>query len=118
MIVYLIYQSQKFREAKDQAIEQVGSYDPMLNEYGEKLVALNFERIQWWLGEGVEITQPAAHVLGRLFCCDHFGMILFLLLMISSFPFRIERFIRFIANCTCYIYEGLAKSQTCGRDSR
>lgn len=56
---------QKFREVKDQAIEQVGSFDPMLNENNEKLVALNFERIQWWLGEGVEVSKSAAYILGR-----------------------------------------------------
>lgn len=56
-----------FREVKDQAIEQVGSYDPMLNEHNENLVALNFERIQWWLGEGVKITKPAAQLLGTAF---------------------------------------------------
>lgn len=58
---------QSFREVKDQAIEQVGSYDPMLNEHNERLVALNLERIQWWLGEGVKITKPVAEILGR-FC--------------------------------------------------
>lgn len=57
---------QSFREVKDQAIEQVGSYDPMLNEHNEKLVALNLERIQWWLGEGVKISKPAAEILGRV----------------------------------------------------
>lgn len=62
---YLYCQLQKFREVKDQAIEQVGSFDPMLNEQNEKLVALNFERIQWWLGEGVEVSKSAAYILGR-----------------------------------------------------
>lgn len=38
----------------------------MLNEHNEKLIALNFERIQWWLGEGVEVSNSAAYILGRL----------------------------------------------------
>lgn len=65
---------QKFREVKDQAIEQIGSFDPMLNEHNEKLIALNFERIQWWLGEGVEISKSAGYILGRLmvFSCGSY----------------------------------------------
>lgn len=50
---------------KDQVIEQVGSIDPMENERNEKLVALNLERIRYWLGEGTEVSKPAADVLGR-----------------------------------------------------
>lgn len=63
---HIITFSQSFREVKDQTIEQVGSWDPMLNEHNEQLVALNFERIQWWLGEGVKISKPAGHLLGEL----------------------------------------------------
>lgn len=51
---------------KDQAIEQVGSFDPMTNEHNEKLVALNLERIRYWLGEGVKVSTPASEVFGKL----------------------------------------------------
>lgn len=51
---------------KDQAIEQVGSMDPMANEQNEKLVALNLERIRYWLGEGVKVSTPAAEIFGKL----------------------------------------------------
>lgn len=61
-----IFCFQKFREPRDQVIEQVGSIDPMLNERDEKLVALNLERIQYWLGEGIHISRPAGAILGRL----------------------------------------------------
>lgn len=57
---------QRFRETKDQVIEQVGSYDPMPNEREELLVALNFERIQFWLGEGTVASKPVARVFGML----------------------------------------------------
>lgn len=50
---------------KDQVIEQVGSIDPMANERNEKLVALNLERIRYWLGEGAEVSKPAADILGK-----------------------------------------------------
>ncbi|OAD46931.1 putative 28S ribosomal protein S16, mitochondrial, partial [Eufriesea mexicana] len=45
-------------------IEQLGSYDPMPNKYNEKLVALNFERIQYWLGQGVSVSKPIAIIFG------------------------------------------------------
>lgn len=47
-------------------IEQVGSYDPKVNEHDEKLVALNLERIQYWLGEGANVSKPAADIFGKL----------------------------------------------------
>lgn len=45
-------------------IEQVGTFDPMTNEHGEKLVSLNFERIRYWIGSGAHITPPVAELLG------------------------------------------------------
>ncbi|CAG9135044.1 37S ribosomal protein S16-mitochondrial [Plutella xylostella] len=45
-------------------IEQLGSYDPVPNMYNEKLVALNLERIKFWLGQGAHVSKPAAEVLG------------------------------------------------------
>jgi len=45
-------------------IEQVGSFDPLPNEHNEKLVALNFERLQYWIGNGAEMTTPVAQLLG------------------------------------------------------
>ncbi|KOC67267.1 putative 28S ribosomal protein S16, mitochondrial [Habropoda laboriosa] len=45
-------------------IEQLGSYDPMANKYNEKLVSLNFERIEYWLGQNVEVSRPIAAILG------------------------------------------------------
>ncbi|XP_026491988.2 small ribosomal subunit protein bS16m [Vanessa tameamea] len=45
-------------------IEQLGSYDPMPNMDNEKLVALNLERIKYWLGHGAHVTPPVAELLG------------------------------------------------------
>ncbi|CAH2098184.1 unnamed protein product [Euphydryas editha] len=45
-------------------IEQLGSYDPMPNMDNEKLVALNLERIKYWLGHGAHVTTPVAELLG------------------------------------------------------
>lgn len=36
----------------------------MPNKYEEKLIALNFERIQYWLGQNVTVSKPVAILLG------------------------------------------------------
>ncbi|XP_030759452.1 probable 28S ribosomal protein S16, mitochondrial [Sitophilus oryzae] len=45
-------------------IEQLGTYDPMPNEQNERLVSLNFERISYWIGNGVTFSTPTAQLLG------------------------------------------------------
>ncbi|CAG9792490.1 unnamed protein product [Diatraea saccharalis] len=45
-------------------IEQLGSYDPMPNVHNEKLVALNLERIKYWLGKGAHVSPPVAELFG------------------------------------------------------
>lgn len=45
-------------------IEQLGSYDPMPNRYGENLVGLDYNRIRYWLGTGAEPTTSVAELLG------------------------------------------------------
>ncbi|CAL7934875.1 unnamed protein product [Xylocopa violacea] len=45
-------------------IEQLGSYDPMANKYNEKIVAFNFDRIQYWLGQNATLSEPIAILLG------------------------------------------------------
>ncbi|XP_063225922.1 small ribosomal subunit protein bS16m [Bacillus rossius redtenbacheri] len=52
------------KEQFDHVIEQVGSFDPLPNQYNEKLVSLNFERIRFWLGKGATASRPVAEVLG------------------------------------------------------
>ncbi|KAJ0171906.1 hypothetical protein K1T71_012669 [Dendrolimus kikuchii] len=45
-------------------IEQLGSYDPMPNINNEKLVALNLERLKYWLGQGAHVSNPVGELLG------------------------------------------------------
>ncbi|XP_067002761.1 small ribosomal subunit protein bS16m [Anabrus simplex] len=45
-------------------IEQVGTYDPHPNQFNEKLVSLNLERIRYWLGSGADTSTPVAELLG------------------------------------------------------
>nr|XP_020750704.1 28S ribosomal protein S16, mitochondrial isoform X1 [Odocoileus virginianus texanus] len=45
-------------------VEQLGSYDPMPNSHGEKLVALNLDRIRHWIGCGAHLSKPVEKLLG------------------------------------------------------
>lgn len=45
-------------------IEQLGSYDCCPNAHNEKLVAFNFERIQYWIGMGAEVSRPLRKIFG------------------------------------------------------
>lgn len=45
-------------------IEQLGSYDCCYNAHNEKLVAFNFERIQYWIGQGATVSRPLRKMFG------------------------------------------------------
>ncbi|KAK2704324.1 small ribosomal subunit protein bS16m-like [Artemia franciscana] len=45
-------------------IEQIGSFDPLPNQNNEKLVAVNFDRLQYWISEGAKMSIPAASLFG------------------------------------------------------
>lgn len=47
-------------------VEQLGSYDPLPNSHGEKLVALNLDRIRHWIGCGAHLSKPVEKLLGNL----------------------------------------------------
>jgi len=52
------------REQYMPVIEQLGSYDPLPNQYNEKLVSLNLERIRYWIGNGAVCSVPVEQVFG------------------------------------------------------
>ena len=45
-------------------LEQLGTYDPIVNTHGEKLVSLNIERICYYLAQGIKLETPVAQLLG------------------------------------------------------
>lgn len=52
-------------ETKAQGIEQVGSWDPFPNKiHGEELIALNLDRIFYWLARNAEPSTRVAELLG------------------------------------------------------
>ncbi|XP_037090613.1 probable 28S ribosomal protein S16, mitochondrial [Pollicipes pollicipes] len=62
-------QLQKKHHARAHAspvLEQLGVYDPMPNINNERLLSINFERLQHWLGQrkSVEVTLPVQQLLG------------------------------------------------------
>ncbi|XP_071454741.1 small ribosomal subunit protein bS16m [Hetaerina americana] len=48
----------------EEPIEQVGTYDPLTNQYNEKLASFNFDRIRYWVGNGAHCSTPVAELLG------------------------------------------------------
>ncbi|KAK2155872.1 hypothetical protein NP493_2013g00007 [Ridgeia piscesae] len=61
---YHIVVMQTHRARNSRAIEQLGTFDPMPNKHDEKLVALNFDRLKFWIAHGAELTQPVGKLLG------------------------------------------------------
>ena len=55
----------KFKARDKPPIEQLGSYDPMPNRHNEKLIAINFDRLEYYIMKGADITEPVAKLLGR-----------------------------------------------------
>ncbi|XP_022907319.2 small ribosomal subunit protein bS16m [Onthophagus taurus] len=56
--------TEKRRRQQDAVIEQLGTYDPLPNQHGEKLVSLNLERISYWMGHGSNVSKPVSQLLG------------------------------------------------------
>ncbi|XP_076068556.1 mitochondrial ribosomal protein S16 [Oratosquilla oratoria] len=54
----------KRRSRQGHVIEQLGTYDPMINSNSEKLCSLNLERINYWIGCGASISTPCAELFG------------------------------------------------------
>lgn len=52
------------RPRDEDTIEQIGSFDPMPNERNEKLVAINFDRLNYWFGQGAKTSPGAGMLLG------------------------------------------------------
>uniref|UniRef100_A0A914W180 Small ribosomal subunit protein bS16m n=1 Tax=Plectus sambesii TaxID=2011161 RepID=A0A914W180_9BILA len=52
------------RKYEKSVIEQVGSFDPLPNARNEKLVALNIDRIKYWVTKDAHISLPVLELLG------------------------------------------------------
>ncbi|XP_060528181.1 small ribosomal subunit protein bS16m [Cylas formicarius] len=61
---YHIVVTEPKKHVSQPVIEQLGTYDPLPNQFNEKLVSLNFERIKHWIGNGAELSRPIEQLLG------------------------------------------------------
>ena len=57
----------KHKGSQKPPVEQLGSYDPMINAHNEQLVAINFDRLRYWLGKGAEPTKTVEQFLGKFY---------------------------------------------------
>ena len=44
-------------------IEKLGTYNPLLPKDSEERVKMNMERVQYWLGEGAQVTDRVSRML-------------------------------------------------------
>ena len=44
-------------------IEKLGTYNPLLPKDSEERVRMNVERVQYWLGEGAQVTDRVSRML-------------------------------------------------------
>lgn len=65
IIVLILAILQAIKPTTDPVIEQIGSYDPLPNKYNEKLVAINFQRLNYWIKEGAIVSKSVKKLLGK-----------------------------------------------------
>ncbi|XP_020663678.1 small ribosomal subunit protein bS16m [Pogona vitticeps] len=61
---YRIVAAHNKRARDGKYLEQIGCYDPLPNDHGEKIVGFNFDRLKYWLSTGALITKPVEKLLG------------------------------------------------------
>ncbi|XP_044301482.1 28S ribosomal protein S16, mitochondrial isoform X1 [Varanus komodoensis] len=61
---YRIVAAHNKRPRDGKYLDQIGCYDPLPNNHGEKIVGLNIERLKFWLANGVLLTKPVEKLLG------------------------------------------------------
>ena len=53
------------RPVEERVIEQIGSFDPLPNKHNEKLVAINFERLRYWISQNARPSRTVSELLGN-----------------------------------------------------
>lgn len=61
---YHIVAASSRRRHFEEPLEQIGSFDPMPNETNQKLVAINFDRLRYWMGQGAKPSLGVGCLLG------------------------------------------------------
>jgi len=52
------------RPVDERVIEQIGSFDPLPNNHNEKMVAINYERVRYWLSQNAKVSHGVGELLG------------------------------------------------------
>ncbi|XP_052283351.1 28S ribosomal protein S16, mitochondrial-like isoform X1 [Dreissena polymorpha] len=56
---------QKNRSPRDKQIkDQIGTFDPLVNQFGERIVALDFDKLRYWTGMNAKCSTPVLQLLG------------------------------------------------------
>jgi len=58
----------------ERVIEQIGSFDPLPNKHNEKMVAINYERLRYWLSQDAKPSNAVGQLLGKVASKDHLIM--------------------------------------------
>jgi len=53
------------RKVDERVIEQIGSFDPLPNKHNEKMVAVNFERLRYWMSQDAKPSVAVSRLLGN-----------------------------------------------------
>lgn len=56
---------QKRKSRQGHVIEQLGTFDPLVNVHGEKLCSVNLDRTTYWIGTGAHISLPCSILFGK-----------------------------------------------------
>lgn len=62
---YHITVAKAYRSRSAKPIATIGTYDPLANDHGEKLVAINFEQLHRWIKRGALPTRPLCEIIGE-----------------------------------------------------
>lgn len=74
-------------EKHEPVVEQLGSYDPLPNEHNEKLVALNYERLRYWIGMGAVTSKPVEQLLGiKNFVMNYVSFVMIIIGIAGFYP--------------------------------
>lgn len=63
---YEIVVAKAYRARDTKPLDRIGSYDPLPNDYNEKLVNINFEKLHHWIRQGATPTRPIEILLGMI----------------------------------------------------
>ena len=62
---YRVVVSDKRAPRDGRYIERIGSYNPVFNKQGDQKIELDLERVDYWLGEGAQMSDRVSILVKR-----------------------------------------------------